>query len=82
VLLSLLGGYVAVWLLLGVLPLDFTIRPQELAEKFRAGRIVLQPFGGPATLADNIGILLMALPVGAFGVLLGVVMRPLVRGRK
>lgn len=71
VLSSLLGAYVALWLLLGVLPLDFTIRPQELAEKFRAGRIVLQPFGGPATLTDNIGIVLMALPVGAFGVLLG-----------
>ncbi len=47
VLLNLLGAYMALWLLLGVLPLDFTIRPQELAEKFRAGRIVLQPFGGP-----------------------------------
>ena len=67
----LLGIYTAAWVLLGVLPLDFTIRPQELAQKLRAGRIVLEPFGGPATLSDNIGVVLMALPIGGFGLLLG-----------
>jgi glycopeptide antibiotics resistance protein len=71
VLWRLLGLYTAVWLLLAVLPFDFTIRPPELAHKFRQGRIVLVPFGGPARLADHLGVLLMALPIGAFGFLLG-----------
>jgi glycopeptide antibiotics resistance protein len=66
----ILGAYVGVWALLGVLPFDFTIRPEELAEKFRAGRIVLEPFPSGTTLRDAGGTLLLAVPVGAFGVLL------------
>lgn len=65
----LLGGYVALWLVLGLLPFDYTVRPAELAEKFRAGRILLVPFNGRDTLADMIGTLLMAAPVGVFGYL-------------
>jgi glycopeptide antibiotics resistance protein len=68
--LSLLGVYMAVWLLLGVLPFDFTIRPQELAEKFRAGRIVLEPLGPATSLQDTVGSWLRAIPVGAFLLLL------------
>jgi glycopeptide antibiotics resistance protein len=64
----LLGAYVAVWAILAALPLDFTLRPQELAGKFRAGRIGLQPFAD-FTLRDVGGTFLMAVPLGAFGVL-------------
>jgi glycopeptide antibiotics resistance protein len=64
----LLGAYAALWILLGLLPFDFTLRPQEIAEKFREGRIVLEPFAG-ATLQDVIGTWLMAIPLGAFCVL-------------
>ena len=70
-LFRLLGAYAALWFLLAVLPFDFTVRPEELAEKFRAGRIVLMPFGGGDTLADTVGTLLMAVPIGLFGVLAG-----------
>lgn len=66
----LLGAYVGVWAVLGLLPFDFTIRPQELAEKFRAGRIVFEPFPAGSTLRDAGGTLLMAIPLGAFGVVL------------
>ena len=62
-----LGLYVAVWIVLGLLPFDFTIRPQEIAEKLREGRIVLLPFGPGTTLRDAGGTLLMAIPLGAFG---------------
>ncbi len=64
----ILGAYVGVWVILGLLPFDFTVRPEELAEKFRAGRIVLEPFPAGSTLRDAGGTLLMAIPVGAFGV--------------
>ncbi len=65
----LLGAYTALWVVLGLQPFDYTVRPAELAQKLRAGRIVLQPFGGRDTLSDVMGTLLMAVPVGAFGVL-------------
>ncbi len=68
-LFRLLGAYTFVWLVLAVLPLDFTIRPQELAEKFRSGRIILEPFGPRATLQDVLTTLLMAVPVGACAIL-------------
>jgi glycopeptide antibiotics resistance protein len=64
----ILGAYVGVWAVLGLLPFDFTVRPEELAEKFRAGRIVFEPFPAGWTLRDAGGTLLMAIPVGAFGV--------------
>lgn len=63
-----LGAYVGVWAVLAALPLDFTLRLQELAEKFRAGRVVLRPFA-EFTLRDVGGTLLMAVPLGVFGVL-------------
>ena len=66
----ILGAYVGVWAILGLLPLDFTVRLEELGEKFRAGRIVLEPFPSGWTLRDTGGTLLMAIPVGAFGVAL------------
>jgi glycopeptide antibiotics resistance protein len=68
----LLGAYTALWVVLGLQPFDYTLRPAELAQKLRAGRIVLQPFGGRDTLSDVGGTLLMAVPVGAFGVLAAV----------
>ena len=64
----ILGAYVGVWAALGLLPFDFTVRLEELAEKFRAGRIVLTPFPADWTLRDAGGTLLMAVPLGAFGV--------------
>jgi len=64
----ILGAYVGVWAVLGLLPFDFTVRPEELAEKFRAGRIVFAPFPEGWTLRDAGGTLLMAIPLGAFGV--------------
>jgi VanZ family protein len=68
-LFRVLGVYVALWLVLGLLPFDYTVRPQELAEKFRAGRIVLQPFGPATTVADVVGTFIMAVPVGVFAYL-------------
>ena len=65
----LLGAYTALWVVLGLQPFDYTVRLGELAEKFRAGRVVLQPFGGGDSLSDVVGTLLMAVPVGVFGVL-------------
>jgi glycopeptide antibiotics resistance protein len=69
--LRLLGGYLALWLVLGLLPFDYTLRPQELAQKFRDGRILLKPFNGSDTVADTIGTVLMAVPIGVFGYLWG-----------
>lgn len=66
----ILGAYVGVWAVLGLLPFDFTVRLQELGEKFRAGRIVFSPFPPDWTLRDAGGTLLMAIPLGAFGVVL------------
>jgi glycopeptide antibiotics resistance protein len=70
-LYRILGVYGALWLVLGLLPFDYTIRPQELAEKFRAGRILLQPFGPETTAADVVRTFIMAVPIGAFGFLWG-----------
>ena len=64
----ILGAYVGVWAVLGLLPFDFTVRLEELAGKFRAGRIVFEPFTAGWTLRDAGGTLLMAVPLGAFGV--------------
>ena len=65
----LLGVYVAVWAMLHVLPFDFTLRPAELAEKYRAGRIVARPFADTPTLLDALltlgGGAIQAVPVGA-----------------
>lgn len=82
-LFRLLGAYAALWLVLGLLPFDYTVRPQELAQKFRAGRILLEPFNGRDTLADTVGTFLMAVPIGVFGLLAGIhrgSARPVVMG--
>jgi glycopeptide antibiotics resistance protein len=68
----LLGAYTALWVVLGLQPFDYTLRPEGLAQKFRAGRIVLEPFGSGFNLSDVVGTLLMAVPVGIFGVLAAV----------
>ena len=65
----ILGVYGALWLVLGLLPFDYTIRPQELAEKFRAGRILLEPFGPATTAADVVRTFVMAVPIGVLGFL-------------
>jgi glycopeptide antibiotics resistance protein len=65
-----LGVYVGVWAILALLPLDFTVRVEELGEKFRAGRIVFEPFPKGWTLRDAGGTLLLAIPVGAFALAL------------
>ena len=62
----LLAVYTAAWLLMGVVPFDYTLRPQELAEKFREGRIVLQPFAPGTSIADVLSTWFMAMPVGVF----------------
>ena len=47
-----LTAYAAVWVVLGLLPLDLTIRPAELAEKYRQGRVHVTPlYGGGMTAA-------------------------------
>lgn len=63
----LLTMYAAVWLVLGLLPFDLTLRPTELAEKFRQGRLHVVPFnGGLAAAGWVIGSTsLMAMPLGA-----------------
>jgi len=66
----ILGLYVGAWAILALLPLDFTVRLEELGEKLRAGRIVFAPFPRGWTLRDVGGTLLLAIPVGAFGVAL------------
>jgi VanZ family protein len=69
----LLGVYAFVWLVLQVLPLDFTLRPEELGEKYRAGRIVLTPFAHTTGAFDAIskcgGVAIPALPIGALAVI-------------
>jgi len=62
----LLAAYTVAWLLMGVVPFDYTVRPQEIAEKFREGRVVLQPFGPGTSIADMLTTWLMAMPVGVF----------------
>ena len=66
-----LTGYAAIWLLLGLLPFDVTIRPAELAEKFRMHRIRIVPLhdgllGGSEVIASTA---LLAIPVGALAAL-------------
>ncbi len=63
--------YAAIWLLLGLLPFDVTIRPAELAEKFRMHRIRLVPLhdgllGGSEVIASTA---LLAIPIGALAAL-------------
>ena len=48
----ILGAYVGVWAVLALLPLDFTVRLEELSEKFRAGRDCLGAIPRGWTLRD------------------------------
>ena len=60
--------YATAWALVHVLPLDFTLRPVELAEKYRAGRIVLRPFANRSTIdvvVTAATTALSAVPIGA-----------------
>jgi glycopeptide antibiotics resistance protein len=69
---SLLLAYAVLIAVQQLLPLDLTIRPTELAQKYREGRIVLIPFAGAATLAaiqDGAGSLLRAIPLGMLGLI-------------
>ena len=67
----LLTCYATVWLVLQVLPLDLTLRLPELAEKYRAGRIILRPFADASSIADGLvrfgAVALPAIPIGALG---------------
>lgn len=67
----LLTAYAAVWLMLGLLPFDVTIRPAEIAEKFRLGRIHLDPLHGGVLAAAPVIVstALLALPIGALAAL-------------
>jgi glycopeptide antibiotics resistance protein len=68
----LLGLYTAAWLVLHLLPFDFTLRVAELAEKYRAGRIVVTPFADTGSTWDTLVAVgsgaLQAMPIGALAV--------------
>jgi VanZ family protein len=67
--LMLLGAYMCVWVLWHLMPFDFTLRLPELAQKYRAGLMVVWPGAtGPddfaATLGQSAGQWLLAMPLG------------------
>src|SRR6185436_19055096 len=66
-----LTAYAAVWVVLGLLPLDITIRPAELAEKYRQGRVHVTPLygGGLTAMTAILGTGLLAVPIGALAAL-------------
>ena len=74
-LLRMLAAYVLLWAILGLVPFDFTVRPQELAEKFRAGRVVLLPFADHPGLETILSVFLRSVPVGAFAMVLALARR-------
>ncbi len=61
-----LQGYFVIATLLWLLPLDLTIRPRELVQKFREDRVVINPFSEstPERLLDVGLFVLLFLPVG------------------
>jgi VanZ family protein len=65
-LLPLLGAFTCLWAIVGLMPFDFTVRLEELAQKARAGGIVLRPFSDATSLRNSGAMLLLAIPVGAF----------------
>jgi glycopeptide antibiotics resistance protein len=71
-LLRMLAAYVLLWVILGLVPFDFTLRPQEIAEKFRAGRVVVRPFADHPGLETILSVLLRSVPLGAFALVLAV----------
>jgi len=74
-LLRMLGAYVLLWVVLGLVPFDFTVRPQEIAEKFRAGRVVMRPFADHPGIETVLSVFLRSVPVGAFALMLAVARR-------
>jgi glycopeptide antibiotics resistance protein len=71
---SALGIYAAVWLLSMWLPLDLTLSPTVLVSKWRAGAIVLVPFGGQydsfvEMVSDVFSTFFSAIPLGALALL-------------
>ena len=54
----------------GWCPSTSRVRPQELAEKFRAGRVVLRPFADHPGLETVLSVFLRSVPVGAFAMVL------------
>jgi glycopeptide antibiotics resistance protein len=74
-LLRMLAAYVLLWGVLGLVPFDFTVRPQEIAEKFRAGRVVMRPFADHPGLETVLSVFLRSVPVGAFALMLAVARR-------
>jgi VanZ family protein len=67
--LMLLGAYECVWVLWRWMPFDFTLRLPELAQKYRAGLMVVWPGATgaqdfAATLGQSAGQWLLALPLG------------------
>ena len=64
----LLEAYVALVLLYMILPLDLTVRPAELYDKWQEGKINLVPFGDIAdaeALIGQFGDFLLLVPLGA-----------------
>jgi glycopeptide antibiotics resistance protein len=64
-------AYVAGFLLYSVAPLDLTLHPSELLQKYRSGRILLVPFSQPRIAADGFLLdvvtdILLFVPVGVF----------------
>jgi len=66
-----LTAYFAIWVVLGLLPFDLTIRPPELAEKYRQGRVHVMPLTGSLVTAVQamLGTGLLAVPIGALAAL-------------
>ncbi len=48
------------------------MRPQEIAEKFRAGRVVMRPFADHPGIETVLSVFLRSVPVGAFALVLAV----------
>jgi peptidoglycan/LPS O-acetylase OafA/YrhL len=70
----LLAAYLAGLVLYSVVPLDITIRPGELYEKLKAGRVLVVPFtrhyGSTVEAVFHLGAsTLLAVPVGALAAL-------------
>jgi glycopeptide antibiotics resistance protein len=70
--LLLLVSYTLLYAAAQLLPFDITLEPSELAEKFRAGRIVLAPFASGVAMSGSwlAGASLAALAAAPLGALL------------
>lgn len=73
-LVRLLAAYAVVFFIVQLLPLDLTIDRGELAQKYREGRIVLDPFAVHysslvARLWDYAADIVLHLPIGALAVI-------------